>query len=136
MMTTAPVSSATTTATVATTSSARTKTVDFQAFLTLLIAQLKNQDPTKPMDSTQFVSQLASFSAVEQQVASNTKLDQLLASNNLSQAGSIVGLHLKSADGTVEGNIKEVRVLANSVSAVLDSGQIIDVASGITLSKA
>ncbi len=53
-------------------------TGDFQTFLTLLTAQLKNQDPLKPVQSTEFVAQLASFSAVEQQVKSNAKLESIL----------------------------------------------------------
>lgn len=51
---------------------------DFDTFLTLLTAQLRNQDPLKPVESTEFVAQLASFSAVEQQVQSNTKLEGIL----------------------------------------------------------
>lgn len=51
---------------------------DFDTFLTLLTAQLRNQDPLKPVESTAFVAQLASFSAVEQQVQSNTKLEGIL----------------------------------------------------------
>ena len=51
---------------------------DFETFLTLLTAQLRNQDPLKPVESTEFVAQLASFSAVEQQVQSNTKLENIL----------------------------------------------------------
>ena len=51
---------------------------DFETFLTLLTAQLRNQDPLKPVESTQFVAQLASFSAVEQQVQSNAKLEGIL----------------------------------------------------------
>ncbi len=51
---------------------------DFETFLSLLTAQLRNQDPLKPVESTQFVAQLASFSAVEQQVQSNTKLENIL----------------------------------------------------------
>ncbi len=51
---------------------------DFETFLTLLTAQLRNQDPLKPVESTEFVAQLASFSAVEQQVQSNTKLEGIL----------------------------------------------------------
>ena len=54
--------------------------VDYQSFLKLLIAEMKNQDPTKPMDSTQYVAQLATFSQVEQSVQINTKLDQILQS--------------------------------------------------------
>ncbi|MEX2521106.1 MAG: flagellar hook capping FlgD N-terminal domain-containing protein [Paracoccaceae bacterium] len=51
---------------------------DFKTFLTLLTTQLRNQDPMNPQDSTQFIAQLAQFSAVEQQVASNDKLDAIL----------------------------------------------------------
>lgn len=51
---------------------------DFETFLSLLTAQLRNQDPLKPVESTEFVAQLASFSAVEQQVQSNTKLEGIL----------------------------------------------------------
>lgn len=52
---------------------------DFETFLTLLTTQMRNQDPLNPSDSTEFVAQLASFSAVEQQVQSNAKLDSLVA---------------------------------------------------------
>lgn len=51
---------------------------DFDTFLSLLTAQLRNQDPLKPVESTAFVAQLASFSAVEQQVQSNAKLESIL----------------------------------------------------------
>jgi flagellar basal-body rod modification protein FlgD len=51
---------------------------DFETFLTLLTAQLENQDPLNPTDSTEFVAQLATFSAVEQQVQTNTSLDSIL----------------------------------------------------------
>lgn len=55
-----------------------TAATDFETFLTLLTAQMRNQDPLQPMDSTEFVSQLASFSAVEQQIESNKRLDALI----------------------------------------------------------
>jgi len=53
-------------------------TTDFETFLTLLTAQMQNQDPLKPVESTEFVAQLASFSAVEQQIGTNDRLDALL----------------------------------------------------------
>jgi flagellar hook assembly protein FlgD len=59
-------SNAARTATASTTASA--PSVDYGAFLQLLVAQLKNQDPSKPMDSTQYMAQLASFSQVEQTI--------------------------------------------------------------------
>ena len=55
-----------------------TAAADFETFLTLLTAQMRNQDPLQPMDSTEFVSQLASFSAVVQQIESNKRLDTLI----------------------------------------------------------
>jgi len=46
---------------------------NFSTFLTLLTTQLKNQDPTSPMDSNQFTQQLVEFSQVEQQINTNTQ---------------------------------------------------------------
>ena len=58
---------------------------EFNSFIKLLTAQIRNQDPLSPMDSTQFVDQLATFSTLEQQVASNTHLEGI--------ASMIGGLH-------------------------------------------
>ncbi len=57
---------------------ARKATVDYQAFLKLLTAQLRNQDPLSPMDATQFMTQLAQLSTVEQGVKTNEALAQVL----------------------------------------------------------
>ena len=48
-----------------------------QTFLQLLVAQLQNQDPTAPQDGTQFVSQLAQYSSLEQQIQMRTDLDSI-----------------------------------------------------------
>lgn len=48
---------------------------EFNSFIKLLTAQMRHQDPLAPLDSTQFVEQLATFSALEQQVRSNSSLD-------------------------------------------------------------
>jgi flagellar basal-body rod modification protein FlgD len=47
-------------------------------FLQLLVAQLKNQDPSNPADGTQFVTQLAQFTTLEQTTQSRADLDQIL----------------------------------------------------------
>lgn len=49
-----------------------------EMFLQLLVAQLQNQDPMNPADSTQFVSQLAQFSELEQVMAIRTNTDTLV----------------------------------------------------------
>jgi flagellar basal-body rod modification protein FlgD len=64
--------------------------VDYQSFLRLLVAEMKNQDPTNPMDSTQYVAQLASFSQVEQSVQINSKLGHHDLGCTLADAGHAV----------------------------------------------
>lgn len=71
---------------------------DFETFLNLLTAQIKNQDPTEPVDSTQWVSQLATFSAVEQQVLTNDLLGDMnaqLGLSGLSDVASWVGMEAR-----------------------------------------
>ena len=71
---------------------------DFTTFLKLLTAQLRNQDPLKPLDSTEFVAQLATFSSVEQQVKTNDTLatiQQLLGGANASGLASWVGAEVR-----------------------------------------
>jgi flagellar basal-body rod modification protein FlgD len=71
------------TSTAATTSANKTQLAqqelssNFSQFLRLLTTQLQNQDPLSPMDSAQFTQQLVMYSQVEQQLATNTKLDNL-----------------------------------------------------------
>src|SRR5687767_4304809 len=87
-------------------------TPDYNAFLKLLIAQLKNQDPTKPIDPTQYISQIASFSNVEQAVQANAKLDALMTSLALAQADGVIGRTVTSADGSVSGQVESVRIVS------------------------
>ena len=73
------------------------------AFLKLLVAQLKNQDPLKPQDSTQFVAELAQFSSLEQTMAINDRLDTLsLQSQGLANTETV---SLVGKIATVRGNL-------------------------------
>lgn len=63
---------------------------DFNFFLKMLTTQLKNQDPTEPMDVSQMTGQIAQYSMVEQQVKANKNLEALLTSNKQSQLATAV----------------------------------------------
>lgn len=133
-MTTVPSATGTSPGTGSTQNSSGAKTaVDYQSFLKLLVAEMKNQDPTNPMDSTQYVAQLATFSQVEQTVQVNNKLASLLQSSAVSQADSLLGHTLTSADGTVKGIVASVKLTADGTVAVLASGQEVAIESGITV---
>jgi flagellar basal-body rod modification protein FlgD len=117
-----------------TTSNAQQKaTLNYDNFLQLLIAQMKNQDPTDPVDASEQMSQLASFSQVEQTIQTNTKLDTLLASSSLNQASSYVGKYMESADGSVKGIIDSVKVYSDGTIATTKDGGKILIQAGITV---
>ncbi|MGX8012221.1 flagellar hook assembly protein FlgD [Mesorhizobium sp. ORM8.1] len=110
--------------------------VDYQSFLKLLIAEMKNQDPTKPMDSTAYVAQLATFSQVEQSVQTNTKLDQIMSSSALSQADAIIGRSITSADGKTTGIVASVTLASSGLIAVLQDGTQVPVGAGVSIKPA
>lgn len=130
-MTVPPVGPTTGTGTQQATNAAQT--VDYQAFLKLLVTEMKNQDPTSPMDSTDYMAQLATFSQVEQSVQTNSKLDDLLQTSALSQAGGLIGREVTSADGDVTGTVKEVRLASDGIVAVLESGSEVSVGPGVVV---
>jgi len=73
---------------------------DYQMFLKMLTTQMKNQDPLNPVDSTDYATQLATFSGVEQQVQTNQLLQSLvgqLGVSGMAQLASWVGMDAKAA---------------------------------------
>jgi len=86
-------------------------------FLKLLVAQLAHQDPTKPQDSSEFVAQLAQFSALEQQQNTVSRLDTLLlgqATANQTAASTFIGKEVTFKGGTV--NVAEGEGASASLS--------------------
>jgi flagellar basal-body rod modification protein FlgD len=117
-------------------SAAAGATINYNDFLQLLIAQMKDQDPTSPMDASAQISQLASFSQVEQQIQTNNHLETVLTNQMLSQAANYVGKDIISADGTVKGTVKEVSVYSDGIIAITEAGDKVLVQPGISVTPA
>ena len=79
------------------------KSLGRDAFLKLLVAQLKHQDPLKPQDDSAFVAELAQFSSLEQTMGINDRLDLLSVQSQGLQNSQVVGLVGKQA--TVRGSL-------------------------------
>ena len=108
--------------------------LDYTSFLNLLIAEMKNQDPTNPTDPSQWMGQLASFSNVEQAIQTNTKLDAMMTSIALSQVDGIIGHTLTTLDGGTTGKVASVQIYSDGSVAVLEDGTQVLLGEGVEIS--
>jgi flagellar basal-body rod modification protein FlgD len=100
-------------------------------FFKLFLAQLKNQDPTKPMDDKEFVAQLAQFSMIDTMKA----VQKALTGTQLAQASGLIGKHVighdtsgVAVDGVVDRVVQDEKGLLLVVgSQVIDSAAITSV---------
>lgn len=109
-------------------------------FLKLLVAQLQNQDPTSPMDTSQFVSQMADFTSLEQTQNMANAIDQLVqtqSENSLASESDMIGKTITwtqtttddsgqstTSDGT--GVVSSVKMKDGEVNYVTADGQVVD----------
>jgi len=93
-------------------------------FLRLLIAQLQNQDPMNPMNDTEFVGQMAQFTALERMQALDEQMAILLQVEQLGQANGLIGKQVEATGGQDGGTIKGVvdSVRMENGNAVLNVG--------------
>jgi flagellar basal-body rod modification protein FlgD len=112
-------------------SDSKDATLNYESFLKLLVAQLKNQDPTEPMDATAQMAQLATFSQVEQTIKTNSNLESLLQRTSLQEADSVIGRTVTSEDGKITGVVKEVTLYTDGIVATLDSGEKLVIGPGV-----
>jgi flagellar basal-body rod modification protein FlgD len=100
-------------------------------FLNLMVTELKNQDPLNPTDDTQFISELAQFTALESAQNTNTSVDSLVTMTTRAQATQMVGKTvagiLSSNNSTFSGVVQAVdltgtapQVIVNNQAVTLD----------------
>ena len=77
-------------------------------FLKLLITQLQNQDPTSPMENTEFIAQMAQFSSLEQMTNMSTAFSKMAAYINSSEAAATLGktVELDIGDTSIQGIVE------------------------------
>ena len=91
---------------------AKTTSLGTEDFLTLLVAQLENQNPLDPADTNQFTDQLAQFSQVEQLINANDKLDEMVTG-------------VKGTEQEVDANsFVGLTVTATATSMTIDNGAV------------
>ncbi|MGM0409707.1 MAG: flagellar hook assembly protein FlgD [Bacillota bacterium] len=105
------------------------------AFLELLTTQLKHQDPLKPMDNTQFVSQMAQFSSLEQMNNMNDTLGKFLQTQKIADGASLIGKTVESVNEEtgekIQSKVSEISFEDGKVFAKLENGSKVNV-DGIT----
>lgn len=99
------------------------------AFLKLLLAQLRNQDPLRPMEDREFIAQLAQFNSLEQMQQVNDRLQDMLAIQSLSQASSLIGQQVLTkvldADGqVVSGAVQAITMLDGAPQLLVGPQQV------------
>ena len=93
--------------------------LDKDAFLKLLVTQLKHQDPTRPMEDREFIAQMAQFSSLEQMTNMNREFKSLLRSSQSSEAYKLLGKQIDSFNPATE---KRVSGVVSSI--VFNNGEV------------
>ena len=117
-----------------------TNTVNMQDFLTLLLTQLTQQDPLKPMDNTQFLAQLAQFTTLQQTSVMTQDMQQLLSTQVSSQSIGLLGRNVTftGANGSAQtGPVLGVKFQGGQafLSVQVTSGGSSNVVDGVPLSQ-
>ncbi len=108
--------------TAATTAASTSSVAGTDTFLKLLVAQMRNQDPTSPMDSQSFVTELAQFNTVEQMLGLKEAVTAQIASQQSAEGVALLG---KTVTYTIQGVGSQTSSSQGVVSAVGLQGGVV-----------
>ncbi len=117
-METTPVGSATSSAS---TAANKSQELDKADFLKLLVAQLRYQDPMKPMEDKEFIAQMAQFNSLEEMRALNKSFAAMSDFSQLTQASSLLGktVAIRTDDEHFAGTVDEVRRVEGAIKVIV-----------------
>jgi flagellar basal-body rod modification protein FlgD len=114
-----------------TSSALPTQTLNQDDFLKLLVAQLQAQDPMNPESDTEFVSQMANFTTLEQSKEMTNDIQQLGSQQQLQQANDLIGrtVTLGNADGSLTSGTVTGILVQSGVPSLIVNGQAYDMST-------
>lgn len=129
-------STGTTSSSTSSSSTSSTQTLDQDDFLTLLVKQMTSQDPLDPESNTDFIAQMAQFTALEQTKSMTSAINSMASNQSLANANSLIGktVTLTSNDTTVSGEVSGVTVTDGTAQIVVN-GNSYDVSSVTSVSN-
>lgn len=89
------------------------------SFLKLLVTELRHQDPTRPMEDREFISQMAQFSSLEQMTNMNREFQSLIRSTQSTEASSLLGKEIEAYNAATQ-----TRISGKVTAIVYSEGQI------------
>ena len=97
--------------------------LSFESLLKIILTQLTYQDPLKPMDNFEFVSQLAQFSQIQQGQTMNDRLEQLVSAQATSQATGLLGnrVDVPAGAATISGKVVAISFQNGSPSVTIQT---------------
>jgi len=98
--------------------------LDFQSLLSIILTQLTYQDPLKPIDNFQFVSQLGQFAQLQQSQTLNDQITTLLSAQAATQATSLLGrtVDVNGQDATLSGVVQAVSFAGGAPQVTIKTG--------------
>jgi flagellar basal-body rod modification protein FlgD len=123
---------ATPTSTTSNSAAASALSLDPQAFLQLLVAQLQNQDPSNPLDTQQMMTQTATLSQVETMGSMSSTLSQLVGMQSAQSAISLIGHQVTYVDASgksVNGDVTGASLLSSGAQLHLADGSSVPLSS-------
>jgi flagellar basal-body rod modification protein FlgD len=96
-------------------------------FMSMLITELKNQNPLEPMDNTEMATQMAQLSQLQQMEDLNTTFSKVAASQQLSEASGLLGkkvTYLDSQSQTQQGTVSQVTLSSGTINLLVGNSQV------------